>query len=144
MEFNHSVSIQIRFNDVDAAQHVNNAVYQEYFDLGRVAYFKEVIVDPMDFDGVAPVIAGIKIDFYQPVFLYDRIRVMTKITRLGNKSMEMAQQIVADGEPAVRAVSVTVLVCFHYGRQVSVALSEDWKKKIILFEGGEVKTRQGK
>lgn len=141
MEFFHSVPVQIRFNDVDIAQHVNNAVYQEYFDLGRLAYFKDVIGEPMNFDGVAPVIAGIKIDFYQPVLLYDQIKVVTRITMLGNKSIEMVQQIIAGNEPVLRAESVTVMVCFHYGKQVSHPLPEEWKMKILAFEGGEVKIK---
>ena len=38
-EFVSDVPIQMRFNDVDALGHVNNSMYQQYFDLGRVDYF---------------------------------------------------------------------------------------------------------
>ena len=92
MKFNHSLPVQIRFNDTDPAQHVNNSVYQEYLDLGRLAYFRKVMGRTMVFNDLSLVIASIKIDFFKPVLLSDRIRVETRITTLGNKSLEMVQR----------------------------------------------------
>ena len=43
--FRHRTPIQIRFNDLDAYQHVNNNVYFSFYDLGKENYF---------FDGALP------------------------------------------------------------------------------------------
>ena len=134
MDFNHTLPIQIRFNDVDLAQHVNNAVYQEYFDLGRVSYFGQVIGENMDFTGLSLVIASFKVDFFQPVFLNDKIEVKTSISSIGNKSLEMKQQIIGVGDLSVKAESVTVMVCYNYTERLSVVVPEDWREKIKLFE----------
>ena len=40
--FLHETSIQIRFNDIDIMAHVNNSVYQNYFDIARTRYFEKV------------------------------------------------------------------------------------------------------
>ena len=40
--YKHSVEIQPRFNDFDALEHVNNTVYMNYFDIGKVSYFKTI------------------------------------------------------------------------------------------------------
>ena len=36
IQFFHKTPIQIRFNDVDVVGHVNNSVYQNYFDAARM------------------------------------------------------------------------------------------------------------
>ena len=38
MKFFHETPLQIRFNDVDVMGHVNNSVYQNYFDVARLRY----------------------------------------------------------------------------------------------------------
>jgi len=138
MDFFHSLPVQIRFNDADPAQHINNSVYQEYFDLGRMSYFKTVMGSFMDFGSVSLVIASFKVDFYQPVFFQDQITVQTKISSIGTKSIEMTQQIMCEGEPAPRALSTSILVCYDYCNKVSEVLPEEWKEKIRAYEGIEM------
>jgi acyl-CoA thioester hydrolase len=126
--------VQIRFNDVDMARHVNNSAYNEFFDLGRLGYFRNVIGNSMDFNGISLVIASIRIDFFQPVFLDDQIKVKTKVKSFGNKSLEMVQEIVREGETEPTAIASTVMVCFDYLRQLSEVLPTVWKQKISEFE----------
>ncbi|MDE6654960.1 MAG: acyl-CoA thioesterase, partial [Muribaculaceae bacterium] len=44
-KFHDSVDIQMRFKDVDLFGHVNNTVYFEYMDLGKVHYIENVLGD---------------------------------------------------------------------------------------------------
>ena len=39
IQFNHTLPIQLRFNDVDKFGHVNNTVYFSFYDLGKTEYF---------------------------------------------------------------------------------------------------------
>jgi len=132
--FYHSIPVQIRFNDVDMAQHVNNSAYNEFFDLGRLSYFKNIFGRTIDFNGISMVIASIRIDFFQPVFLDDLITVRSKVISFGNKSLEMVQEVVREGETDPTATSSTVMVCFDYIRKVSEELPIAWKQKIDEFE----------
>ena len=134
MNFYHSLPVQIRFNDTDPAHHVNNSVYQEYFDLGKVSYFREVTGQAMNFKGVSMVVASYKVDFFQPVFLDDTIEVKTRISVVGTKSIEMVQHLYKIGDPSPKAISTTIMVCFNYSTQVSEELPADWKEKIRSFE----------
>jgi acyl-CoA thioester hydrolase len=146
MNFYHTSPVQIRFNDLDPAGHVNNSVYMEYFDIGKVNYYREVIGASMDFGSISLVIASFRVDFYKPVFGEDPIEVKTKINSLGNKSLEMNQQICRSGEPDPLAVSTTILVCFNYSAQVSAMIPQEWRNRISLFEHYECsdKTDGGK
>jgi acyl-CoA thioester hydrolase len=137
MNFYHSIPVQIRFNDADPAQHVNNTVYQEYFDLGKVSYFREVTGNPMNFKGISMVVASYKVDFLQPVFLDDSIEVKTRISVVGTKSLEMVQHLYKSGETSPKAISTTIMVCFDYSTQLSEVIPEAWKEKIRSFEHNE-------
>jgi acyl-CoA thioester hydrolase len=138
MEFYHSLPVQIRFNDVDPARHVNNSVYQEFFDLGRMTYLGEILGSEMDFEGLSLIIAHYSVDFYKPVFLYDQVKVLTKVVSFGNKSLKMVQQLI-DREPTLpRVISSSTLVCYDYRKRVSEILPDEWKIRINRAERGEV------
>lgn len=144
MEFYHSLPIQIRFNDVDPARHVNNSVYQEFFDLGRLTYLGDILGQKMDFNGLSLIIAHYSVDFCKPVFLYDQVNVVTKVVSFGTKSLEMVQQLI-DREPSgPRVVSTSVLVCYDYKNRESGILPDEWKGLINRFEHGEVSFFNGR
>lgn len=138
MNFYHKVPVQIRFNDIDMANHVNNAVYQEYCDLSRYGYFLQVIGETEVVRKLGLVIASMKIDFFKPVFISDRIYVLTKVMTIGNKSLELLQHVVREGESDPVSVCHTTMVCFDYKLQLPVVVPESWRQKITGFEKGEV------
>ncbi|HNX78637.1 MAG TPA: thioesterase family protein [Prolixibacteraceae bacterium] len=141
MNFYHKIPVQIRFNDLDPARHVNNAIYAEYFDLGKVSYFREVTGQPLNFDGLSLVVAGYRIDFFQPVFADEEIEVSTKVHVLGTKSLELLQHICLKGDDNPRAVSSTTMVCFNYSEQQSEPIPEEWKNLIRNFEHYECRDK---
>jgi len=134
MNFKHQLPIQIRFNDIDLAGHVYNAVYQEYFDLARVDYFSNSLGDSLSWVKTGLVIASIHIDYFNSILLNDEVEIRSKVSSLGNKSLEMVQEIVKSGESEPAAIGKTVLVCFDMPTRTSVELPESWKDKINKFE----------
>lgn len=137
MNFYHKLPVQIRFNDIDMANHVNNAVYQEYCDLSRYGYFLQVIGETEVVRKLGLVIASMKIDFFRPVFISDRIHVLTKVIAIGNKSIEVLQHVVREGESDPVSVCHTTMVCYNYMKQIPEMVPESWRKKISEFEKGE-------
>lgn len=132
--FYHSTPVQIRFNDVDVMGHVNNSVYQNYFDIARVHYFEDVFKYRMDWHDKALVLVHIEIDFYQPVNMYDEVRVLTKVVHMGNKSLKMEQRLVGEKEDDVRCVNQAVLSAFQYDTGGAIPLLPKWREKIGAFE----------
>ena len=92
MKFLHKTPIQIRFNDIDIMAHVNNSVYQNYFDLARIQYFEKVFETQMNWEEKALVLAKITIEYLNPIFLEEEIIVLSKVYKLGNKSLHMKQE----------------------------------------------------
>jgi len=130
----HKTDVQIRFNDVDILGHVNNAVYQYYFDLARVNYFTDVLGEhEADFHAEALIVASIKVDYIMPVFLKDKIYVTTKITTIGNKSLTMTQEVF-DEKKQLKASSETRMVAYSTKEQSTISIPERWKISISNFE----------
>jgi len=130
----HKTDVQIRFNDVDILGHVNNAVYQYYFDLARVNYFTDVLGEhEADFHAEALIVASIKVDYIMPVYLKDKIYVTTKITTIGNKSLTMTQKVF-DEKKQLKASSETRMVAYSTKEQSTISIPERWKISISNFE----------
>ena len=132
--FHHRKPIQIRFNDVDVMAHVNNSVYQHYFDYARLQYFEEVFGYQMDWYDDALVLVNIEIEFINPVYMHDGVAVLTKVYDLGNKSLKMSQRVVGDKDDDVRCQSRAVLSGIKYKKGASVPLLNQWRERIRQFE----------
>ncbi len=129
----HSLPIQIRFEDIDLAQHVNNGVYQSYFDLAKSRYFNQMFDGCIDWKKTGLVLAHIEIDYYQPTYIHEEIVVDSYVTKIGSKSFELVQVVrLADAqdEKAIKCVSMSVMVAFNYQEAYSFVLPEAWTKQL--------------
>jgi acyl-CoA thioester hydrolase len=133
-QFFHSYPLQIRFNDIDVLGHTTNSVYQQYFDLGRLQYFNDVLQERMDFRKEGLILANITVNYLSPIKLYDSIEVRTKVISLGNKSLEMLQQIYNLTSQSVAAESKGIMVGFCGDENVTIPIPQRWKKSFSEFE----------
>lgn len=134
--YNHKTPIQIRFKDVDAFKHVNNANHFTYLELARVKYFDDVAGQEMNWSKQGIILANAKIDYILPILFKDKIFVYTKCARIGNKSFELVYIVVREenGKESIVAEASTILVCYDYEKEISIPMPEKWKKKIQDFE----------
>lgn len=130
----HVTPLQIRFNDFDHLCHVNNSVYQQYFDLGRLSYFNDVLKVKMDWEDEGLILANINIDFQNPIKLYDQAIVRTKIYHLGNKSLKMCQEIFNQTTGEIAALSKSIMVGFSNNTNSTIPVPERWRKMIADYE----------
>jgi len=132
--FFQSTPIQIRFNDIDQLLHVNNSVYQQFFDWGRMNYFKEVLNEIMDWNIEGLILASISIDFLNSIELYDEVEVRTKIYHIGNKSVKMSQELYNKTKNCVAATSKSVMVNYSNKSKKTLIVPERWRKSIAAYE----------
>jgi acyl-CoA thioester hydrolase len=100
--------IQIRWRDLDAYGHVNNAVYLNYLEEARDAWVEEAlgaVADTWDF-----VLARVAIDFRRELTQADReIVVRCELGSLGRSSVRTVEEVrMLDG--TVSAVAESVIV----------------------------------
>jgi acyl-CoA thioester hydrolase len=137
--FKHKTPMEIRFVDVDAFGHVNNANYLTYFEQARVSYFNEVISWDYDWSKSGIILAKAEIDYIIPIQFKDEVTVYTRCSRMGTKSFDLEYRIVrlVKDHEQLMADGVTVMVAFDYTNKKSIEVPESWKKAILKFEGVE-------
>lgn len=104
----HEKRIEIRWRDVDAYRHVNNAVYATYLEECRDEWIERALAgagDPWDY-----VLARVAIDFRRELRLEDeRVVVSCRLRRIGSSSLTLEERIRTE-EGALAAEAEAVLV----------------------------------
>lgn len=118
-------TVEIRFADIDAMGHVNNAVYFSYFEQARMAYFKERVARIWDWNEDGVIVARNEIDYVFPVFLNDRMVIRLWVEHVGSKSFTICYRVVV-GE-RLCATGKSVLVCFNHKNKATQVLPEAWR-----------------
>lgn len=134
--FRHKSEIQIRFKDIDALGHVNNANHLSYFELARVNYFNDVIGVNINWAKQGIILAKITVDYKLPVLFEDKISVYTKCNRIGNKSFELIYSIVKSEtlNETLLATGESVLVCYDYTKNQSIEMPKEWRDKMEQYD----------
>ena len=120
--------VQKRFSDVDSFMHVNNIWQQSYFDMGKTAFYTQVLGVTGVFDKLRIITASTHTDYWGQVRLTDDIVVVTQVSRIGNKSMTLHQRIML-GQKCLTESS-SVMVAFDFETQQTVAIPDEWRTKL--------------
>jgi acyl-CoA thioester hydrolase len=115
----------VRFRDLDALGHVNNAVFLTYMESARTAWALENGL--MTGVGDLPLIlARVEVDFRAPVELGDVVEITIRPGRVGTKSFALDYELRADGRLVAEAKSV--LVGYDYASGESIPIPDRWRK----------------
>jgi acyl-CoA thioester hydrolase len=127
--------IEIRYADIDAQGHVNNAKYLTYMEQGRMAYFLQLgMWDGASFVDIGTILAQTKVDYLAPIRLLQPVEVGVKVSRLGNKSLTM-QYLIKDAQTHRElAMGESVVVAYDYRQHASIPIPNAWCKAILEFE----------
>jgi acyl-CoA thioester hydrolase len=140
-DFKLKIPLAIRFADFDSLGHVNNSHYLTYFEIARIKYFEEIIAGGnVDWYNEGIIVAKAVIDFKQPLAGYDNYFVSIRCSRMGNKSFDFTYQITNEknDEVVVIAEGMTVMVCFNFKLNKTIAMKNEWRAAIQQFEQGKL------
>lgn len=103
----HRSAIQMRFGDIDAMGHLNNAVCVQYLETSRVELMRDLgVPDHED----RSVIARLELDYRREVRWGQAVVVESLVERLGRTSWAVVSRLTADGQPCAYARTVQVRV----------------------------------
>lgn len=106
---------ELLWRDMDAYQHVNNAVYFRYFEDVRMAFFEEVgVVRLKNETQVGPILASTRCDYRAPLTFPDRIEIGTCIEDIRPKRFTMHYAVFSTGMEAIAAEGAGTLVFYDY------------------------------
>jgi acyl-CoA thioester hydrolase len=122
--------VSLRYSDMDALGHLNNAVYATLYEAGRVAYVTSILEDVTP-SGAGYVIVRLTIDFKAEAHYPGIASVSTRITRIGGSSMTFGQSISINGKLVSTAESICAL--FDLQRRKATRCPDALRAKIEGF-----------
>lgn len=116
--------IEVRWGDMDAVGHVNNAVYFTYFEQARITWLDSLGIAAMTHER-GPVMANASCEFRRAIVCPARIRVEVSLGEPGRSSLPTGYRITDADDPAVEyATGASVLVWIDYKTGKSVDLPD--------------------
>ena len=117
--------IAVRWGDMDAMGHVNNATYFRYMETARIDWFRSIGCVP-DAQGEGPVIGNAFCNFLRQLEYPGVLRVRTCVGAVGNSSFDTYHEILLDddAEARVRANGGATVVWVNFPEQRAVPLPE--------------------
>ncbi|RBY85465.1 thioesterase family protein [Blastococcus sp. TF02A-30] len=118
MSEKHEHPVRLRWSDPDMLGHVNHARALSLLEDARLA-----MVDGRP--GGSMILARLEVDYLRQLYyrVGEELVVTSWVTRLGTKSFTVRQELVQDGEVAIRAD--VVLVVFDFESNSSRVLTDD-------------------
>ncbi|NDW17691.1 acyl-CoA thioesterase [Dysgonomonas sp. 216] len=140
--FKHSLPLQIRFNDVDKFGHVNNAVYLNFYDLGKTNYFGSVCPN-VNWERDAILVVHLEVDFISQIYgADDSIAVQTAVTAIGTKSFDLVQRLIDTDTNDVKCICRSTMVTYDLKEHKSKPLTEEWINAICSYEGKDLRKKK--
>lgn len=96
----HTLSMKIRWGDMDAFNHVNNTVYFRYMEQTRIDWF-ESIATPIGTQGCGPVIISAQCAFLRQLKYPGDIEIRMYANEPGRSSIETSYEIRRFDQPEV-------------------------------------------
>jgi acyl-CoA thioester hydrolase len=131
--FRFSTSMEVRWRDVDALGHVNNAVYLTYLEQARVRYFEVVGLGFGTDAGM--ILAEITCTYRSPLSLSEQVTVWMRVSEFRNSSFIVEYRI-AGGDGRLAATARSVQVCYDYEANHAVPIPDRWRAAIAAYEPG--------
>jgi acyl-CoA thioester hydrolase len=122
----------VEFRDVDAAGHVNNAVYLTYLETERIAYLVEVLGREFAYE-LSLILAHVTLDYRSPARFPETLEIGTRVTRVGRKSFAL-EHVIRGGDGRLVLEASTVLVAYDYEAGAPMAVPEDWRARLDAYE----------
>jgi acyl-CoA thioester hydrolase len=126
MPFSHP--LEVRFSDLDAMGHVNNAVVVSYMEQARFQWWR-TFLGGRKFQEEGFLIARVEVDYRIPILLGDDVRVELHCTKVGNSSFELSYRLTKGlgGELAAEGKTVQVMLDFVTNRPRPLAApTREW------------------
>ncbi len=118
----HRLRLQVRWGDMDALGHVNNAEYLRYFEQSRVEWLAGLGYRT-DGEGAGPILAKATVTYLKPVVYPNEVEVRLWCARLGRTSFTLGSDIVNGRDATERFTEgefVTVWVDYAAAKSVPV------------------------
>jgi acyl-CoA thioester hydrolase len=122
-----SFQVQVRFRDLDALGHVNNAVYLTYLESARIAYWFHV-TGTSTLQDLGMILARVEVDYRSPASLGETLAVSVRCVSIRRASFTMGFEVRETGGGRLVAEARKVLVHYDYAAGKSEPLPAELRR----------------
>ncbi|HEX5850087.1 MAG TPA: thioesterase family protein [Rubrobacter sp.] len=99
----HETTIRVRYAEIDAQGHVNNATYLSYFEVGRVEWLRSTgqSYREMERQGRGLVVVEALLKYRRPAYFDDELTLRTTLSELGRVSLRFDYEVLREAESLV-------------------------------------------
>jgi len=133
-DYKYKTPIPVRFSDLDAYGHANNAVYLTYFEIGRTNYWRDIVKWDWNHNGI--ILARSEVNYLKPITRNDEIACYVRTTRIGNSSFDVMHVLVkiTDEGEEISTTGKTVCISYDYNVHKSVKIPTDQRARMIAYD----------
>ena len=124
------IELPVQWGDMDAARHVNNAIYIRWGESGRTAYFDKMGFDASFSERVGPILGWQDCKYIFPVTYPDTIYVAVKVTEILEDRFFMECHMFSKKHQRLVAINKNSIIMYDYQALKKVEIPEDWLSKI--------------
>jgi acyl-CoA thioester hydrolase len=121
---------QVRFRDLDALGHVNNAVFLTYFESARIAYWLHA-TRRQGLGALDMILARAEVDFRSPLGYGESVEISVGCTSMGRSSFVLEGDMHERGSARLVAQSRKVLVHYDYASGRTRPLPDQLRRLIL-------------
>jgi|AntDeeMetagen134_2_1112570.scaffolds.fasta_scaffold08680_2 acyl-CoA thioester hydrolase len=131
--YTYTTSVTVRFRDLDPMGQVHNGVVLQYVEEARVRYFRDVLdADITEMNGA---IVQQDVEYLTPIPYGTSVTVRYRVARVGETSLTMPFEVLADDAVAARGEVVHVVLD---ETDAPTDVPQEWAKRIEQFEEAPV------
>lgn len=93
-------AMEVRWGDMDAFNHVNNAAYLCYLEEARVQWLEGLAGISLS-DRIGPVLAASQLNYRKPIKWPSEIMVELLVDKVGNRSLTLGHRIASANAPGL-------------------------------------------
>lgn len=116
----------VRGYELDAYQHVNNAVYVQYFEHARWMAMRSLGPEWLSGRGLSIVVRKLTVEYEAPATVYDELVVRLWVERVGNTSLTFGQDLRRQDDDRLLAKAEVVAVCLGPDKRPH-PIPQEWK-----------------
>ncbi|HEY6191966.1 MAG TPA: thioesterase family protein [Bacteroidota bacterium] len=141
LKFKHATQVRVRNYEVDWQGIVHNAVYLQYFEVGRVEYLKHIGME-LDLNSIRQdsrvVLVRNEIDYKASARFDDLLTVRTRVSFIRNTSFGFEGIIEDSASNRLVSENVAIHVWLHPRTAEPMTVGDRFRKAVMKFEGADV------
>ena len=137
-QFKFTMTYEIQWGDMDAAQHVNNVNYLRWGESARIGYFAKMGMDLSFSEGVGPILGYQDCKYLLPMTFPDTAIIACRTLSIAEDRFTMECKIFSERHQRLSALSEQVIIPYDYTSFKRAPLPQGWRKAIQLLESKEL------